>query len=123
MIQKVIKKRLEDFHNPIPRDNTQEKEKEIVIHHQTAYNKHHEDEKKAILGILRRGTTPLAPYNKITARIYCKPNLTSSLIMKNSTAPSREKEVESDIVYKFVCADEQCQSPQKCYIRHTTTTL
>ena len=66
---------------------------------------------------------PLAPYKKVVLRTYSKPNLTSSLLMRNSTAPKVTHANETNIVYEFKCPDDACQRRSITYIGLTTTTL
>ena len=73
--------------------------------------------------IVERGAIPLAPYEKLVLRTYCKPTLTASLLMRNSTAPRITHENETNIVYQFKCSDDACQRRNITYIGLTTTKL
>ena len=73
-------------------------------------------------GIVKRGVTPTDPSNTIDFRIFCKPNLTRSLIMRNSTAPITPKETTTNVVYKFSCQEGRCDGSNN-YIGRTSTTL
>ena len=65
----------------------------------------------------------MAPYERVNLRTYCKPNLTASLLMRNSTAPRRQEDQETNVVYQFTCPDDACQRRKTTYIGLTTTTL
>ena len=103
--------------------DTTSKEDELIIYHKMSYSSAYKDECNSLKGIINRGVTPKDPYRKIHLRIYSKPNLVASMLMKNSTAPQGSKETWTNVVYKFSCSEEMCKSPSKNYIGHTTTTI
>ena len=120
MIEAAISKKMEEFNqqatgNPI--------EESLTIYHRLDYSSAYREECQALKGIFSRGVTPRDPYKKIHLRIFSKPNLTSSLVMRNSTAPIGTKEMRTNVVYKFVCPEEMCKSHAKDYIGHTSTTI
>ena len=55
-------------------------------------------------------------------RIYCKPSLTRSLIMRNSTAPRVARELSTNVIYNYKCQQDHCDGTQS-YIGRTLTTL
>ena len=99
------------------------KEEHIIIYHRLQYGSAYKEESAALRGIINRGVIPEAPYKKIQLRIYSKPNLVSSMVMKNSTAPRLPKAECTNVVYKFSCPEEMCKSPIQDYIGHTRTTI
>ena len=121
LIQDVINRRMNKFYENTERED--DKSKNIVIYHQIGYSARFEDEKKILSSIIKRGTTPITPYEKITPRIYSKPNTTAAIIIKNNTTQPEKKEEKTNVVYKFTCSEEACQSPQRTYIGHTSTAL
>ena len=120
LIEKVIKKKLEQYAEPtqLPTPN---KEK-ITIYHQNTFHDRYREECDALKNIIKRGVTPTDHNTIIDLRIYCKPNLTSSLIMRNSTAPRTQKEAITNVVYKFSCQEGRCDG-SKTYIGRTSSTL
>ena len=119
IIENAIKKKMDDFHRLAPKI----KEEDLTLYYQLNYGTAFKDECRTLRGIIQRGVTPKAPYQNVNLRIYSKPNLVASLVMKNSTAPDVSKEMWTNVVYKFTCAEEMCKSPSKTYIGHTTTTI
>ena len=95
----------------------------ISIYYRMNYGTAYNQESQAIRGIIRRGVTATEENRKIDLRIYCRPNLMASLIMKNSSVPPKEKEEKTNVVYKFKCSEGNCESPESIYIGFTTTTL
>ena len=93
------------------------------MYHRLEYGLAYKDESHALKGIVDRGVTPREPYKKILLKIYSKPNLTASLLIKNNTAPEGPKEMCTNVVYKFSCLEETCKSPSKDYLGHTITIL
>ena len=51
--------------------------------------------------IVKRGVTPVELDHEVSLRIFCRPNLTATLIMKNTNATKPALENESNIDYKF----------------------
>ncbi|XP_066970184.1 uncharacterized protein C6orf132 homolog [Macrobrachium rosenbergii] len=98
-------------------------DKNIIIYLRTEYSDRFEDEKKAITNIIKRGITPKAPFDQVHVRVYCKPNLTASLIMRSIASPKPEKEDGTIVVYRFTCPERMCQSSTKTYAGLTSTTL
>ena len=88
-----------------------------------SYNNAFRQEANALKCICKRGVATNDPEKSISLRIYCKPNLLSSLIMKNSTAPPESKEAATNVVYRFTCNEGNCESSQKVYIGYTTNKL
>ena len=122
MIETSIKKKMDEFCLQETTTTTREDEK-LVIYHRLPYGSAYKDECEALRGIINRGIVPKTPYKKIHLRIYSKPNIVASMVMKNSTAPIVSKEECTNVVYKFSCPEEICKSHIKDYIGHCTTTL
>ena len=122
MIEESIKKKMNEFCLEAKANNTN-KEETLVVYHRLTYGSAYKDECQALRGIFDRGITPKQPIKNIHLRLYSKPNLVSSMIMKNSTAAGRAKEMCTNVVYKFTCSEEMCKSPSKDYVGHTKTTL
>ena len=122
MIETAINKKMEEFQEQATSTNTPSQEN-LTLYYHLEYSSAYREECQALKGILNRGVYPKDPYKKINLRIYSKPNLTSSLVMRNSTAPVVSKEMRTNVIYKFVCPEEMCKSHPKDYIGHTSTTL
>ena len=60
-------------------------------------------------------------YTEIALRIYCKPSLTRSLIMRNSTAPRVARELSTNVIYNFKCQQGHCNGTQSLTGRTSTT--
>ena len=121
MIEEDIRKQMDYFHdgqNEKSNDN-----KDIIIYHKMSYNNAFKQEENVLKNICKRGITPTDPDRSVCIRIYSKPNLMSSLVMKNSTTPPKTKEAMTNVVYRFTCNEGNCESPKKTYIGLTTTTL
>ena len=74
--------------------------------------------------IVKRGATPIAPFEKLSLRIFCQSPKVSALIMKNSTVVRKtNKETETNVVYHFRCSVDACQRRTSDYIGLTTQTL
>ena len=122
MIEAAIKKKMDAFYQQ-ETNNATTNQDELVIYHKLSYSSAYKEECHALKGIINRGVTPKDPYKKIQLRIYSKPNLVASLLMKNGTAPQGSKDVCTNVVYKFSCPERMCKSSSKSYIGHTTTTI
>ena len=120
MIETVISSKLDQFasttETPIPPKNR------IILYYQNHYHEQYKNECDALKGIIKRGITPTDPDTTIDFRIYCKPNLTRSLIMRNSTAPKTSKEASTNVIYKFICQESRCDGSSS-YIGRTSTSL
>ena len=100
-------------------ENTKEK---IVIYHQNHFHDRYQDECSALRNIITRGVTPTNQNTEVDLRIYCKPSLTRSLVMRNSTAPRAPREDSTNVVYKFSCMEGHCDG-SSTYIGRTSSTL
>ena len=100
---------------------TPPKEK-IAIYYKNTFHERYRDECDALRNIIKRGVTPTNQDAIIDLRIFCKPNLISSLIMRNSTAPRSPREVTTNVVYKFSCQEGRCDG-SSTYIGRTSSTL
>ena len=122
MVEECIRRKMDKFASSeeIPTD---ENNSVIPIYYKMNFGTAYNQEAKVVQGIIRRGLSPTDENTKIDLRIYCRPNLMSSLVMKNSTAPPKEKSLKTNVVYKFTCPEGNCESPTTTYIGHTTTHL
>ena len=120
LIEEVIRQKLDKYAAPAQK-NIQERHT-IVIYHQNTFHEKYKEECNAIQSIIKRGVFPLTENADIKLRIYCKPNLTRSLVMRNSTAPRLPKEATTNVVYRFTCPESCCDS-SRSYIGRTSTTL
>ena len=103
--------------------NEENKEDNIVIYHHVTFGSQYKQETEAVKKIVERGATPLQPHGKITIRTYSRPNYTASLLMRNNTAPKREHEAETNVIYHFTCPDDACRHRTADYVGLTTRTL
>ncbi|XP_076069727.1 uncharacterized protein LOC143041604 [Oratosquilla oratoria] len=108
MIEDVIKKKLDQYATPDPAPN--QVTNQITIYHQNHFHSHYKLECNAIKDILKRGVIRTDKDSSINVRIFCKANLTRSLIMKNSTTPKIPKEASTNVVYKFTCLEGCCDN-------------
>ena len=120
LIEKVIKKKLDQYAEPA-QPPTPPKEK-ITIYHKNTFHDRYRDECDALRNIIKRGVTPTNSDTIIDLRIFCNPNLISSLIMRNSTAPRAPRESTTNVVYKFSCQEGRCDG-SSTYIGRTSSTL
>ena len=120
LIEKVIKKKLDQFAEPAQLP-TPPQEK-ITIYHQNTFHDQYREECDALRGIIKRGVTPTNRDAIIDLRIFCKPNLIRSMVMRNSTAPRAPREATTNVVYKFTCQEGRCDG-SSTYIGRTSSTL
>ena len=120
LIEKVIKKKL-DVYAEQPQLPTPAREK-ITIYHSNTFHDRYRDECDALKNIIKRGVTPTNRDAIIDLRIFSRPNLISSLIMRNSTAPRAPREATTNVVYKFSCQEGRCDG-SNTYIGRTSSTL
>ena len=120
LIEKVIKKKLDQYAEPA-QPPTPPKEK-ITIYHKTTFHDRYREECDALRSIIKRGITSINRDAIMDLRIFCKPNLISSLIMRNSTAPRVPREATTNVVYKFSCQEGRCDG-SSTYIGRTSSTL
>ena len=120
LIEEGIRKQMEIFYKGNEKENKGEK---ITIYHKMNYNNAFKQEANALRSICKRGVKTIDPEKSIHLQIYSKPNLLSSLIMRNSTAPPEPKEAMTNVVYRFKCNEGNCESSNKVYIGYTTNTL
>ena len=119
LIEETIKKKMDKFYNKTPPATTRQK---ITIYHQNHFHNQYREECNAIKSIIKRGVTPTNEDTDIDLRIYCRPSLTKSLVMRNSTAPRAPRESTTNVVYKFSCMEGHCDG-SKTYIGRTSSTL
>ena len=122
LIEEVISQKISHFIEKKANNRT-EKEKTITVYHQMSYGTQHEKEVEALKNIIRRGVDVQKPFEHLSLRIYCRPNTTSSLIMRNSTTEKRSLEETTNVVYEFKCPVDACKHRTITYIGLTTTTL
>ena len=123
MVENCIRAKMDKFQNEETNRHEVEEERKISLYYRMNYGTKFQEESKVIRGIIRRGVTTVDPDKRIDLRIYCRPNQMASLVMKNSTAPPKEKEERTNIVYKFKCPERDCESSEVSYIGLTRTTL
>ncbi|KAK3862297.1 hypothetical protein Pcinc_031825 [Petrolisthes cinctipes] len=99
LIKNVIRQKLDK--NTKPDQPAARQPPKIIIYHQNHFHDRYQEECHALKSINRRGVTPTDPTTIIHFRIYCKPNLTRSLVMRNSTAPATPNKTTTNVVYKF----------------------
>ena len=123
MIESVISRKLDTFINQDRNKNT-EKDKNLVIYHRLDYNTHFREDADVLRRIVKRGVTPIQPFDKLSLRIYCRSPKVSGLLMRNSTVEKKWRiEKETNVVYHFRCNVDACQRHKSNYIGHTTQTL
>ena len=120
LIEEVIKTKLEKY--AAPGNETIGNQESIILYYQNSYHNNYKQECDAIKKIIRRGVLPTDASTTVKMRIYCKPNLTRSLFMRNSTAPRTPREATTNVVYKFNCMEGRCDG-SNTYIGRTSTTL
>ena len=120
LIEKEIKKKLDMFAEPV-QEPTPPKET-ITIYHNNTFHDRYREECDALRNIIKRGVTPTNKDAIINLRIFSKPNLIRSLIMRNSTAPKAPREATTNVVYKFSCQEGRCDG-SSTYIGRTSSTL
>ena len=124
MIEDSIKKKMNEFCLKATSTMTKTtREENLIIYHRLTYGSAYKEECETLQRIVNRGIVPKAPYKKIQLRIHSKPNLVASMLMKNSTAPKLPKDECTNVVYKFSCPEEMCQSHLQNYVGHTRTTI
>ena len=97
--------------------------KRVIIPHCMTYGPSFQDESDAVRKIVKRGVEPVESHGPISLRIYCRPNLTASLVMKNNNTPRPALENETNVVYRFECTVGACRGRSIDYIGLTTTSL
>ena len=123
MIENCINTKMDKFFSQEAARRPETDRGKIPVYYRMSYGSAYNQESQAIRGIIRRGVRTTDQNNQIDLRIYCRPNLMASLVMKNSSAPPKEKEAKTNIVYKFKCPEGNCESPEATYIGLTSTTL
>ena len=123
MIENCIRSKMDKFQKDETRRQEEEEDTTIPLYYKMNYGTKYQDECKVFRGIIQRGVTTVDPQKRIDLRIYCRPNQMASLVMRNSTAPPKEKEARTNIVYKFICPERNCESSEASYIGLTRTTL
>ena len=82
-----------------------------------------QQESDAIRKIVKRGVTPVDLHGEVSLRVFSRPNLTATLVMKNNNAPKPTLANETNVVYRFECTVGPCRGRNIDYIGLTTTTL
>ena len=119
LIEKVINDKLNNYVNKQQKPPLKNK---IIIYYQNFYYDKYKEECDTIKNLIKRNVKPTDPDTEIALRIFCKPSLTRSLIMRNSTAPRVPKEMSTNVIYNFKCQQDHCNGTQS-YIGRTSTTL
>ena len=101
LIEKEIKKKLDRFAEPV--QEPKPPKETITIYHNNTFHDRYREECDALRNIVKRGVTPTNKDAIIDLRIFSKPNLIRSLIMRNSMAPKAPTEAET--VYRFSCQE------------------
>ena len=120
MIEDVKRTRIANFtqgNSTNERDNNT-----IMLYHNLSYASNYEDEADAVKKIIARGVTAVDDNTNIAVRVYCKSQLTASLVMRNSTAPKKALENETNVVYEFSCPDDACRRRSVTYVGLTRQT-
>ena len=120
LIEKVIKTKMDKY--AAPNHENKQNQDSIIIYYQNSYHNNYKQECDAIKNIIQRGIHPTDANTIIKTRIYCKPNLTRSLFMRNSTAPRPPRETTTNVVYQFTCKEGRCDG-SSTYIGRTSSTL
>ena len=102
---------------------TKQTENNIIISHCMTYGSMFRQESDAIRHIVKRGVAPVEPHGDVTLRIYCRPNLTASMVMRNNNAPRPSMENESHVVNRYECTVGACRGRGIDYVGLTTTTV
>ena len=121
MIEEVIGRRIAKFLSTNP--NPKSENNTITLYHNISYGSRYTDEVNALKKIIDRGVQTVDERARIALRVYCRSHLTASLVMRNSTAPKRVHQEETDVVYEFVCPVDACQHRNINYIGLTRKTL
>ena len=121
LIETTINEKLNNYTNKDKKQISQPKDK-IIIYYQNFYHDKYKEECDLIKNIIKRNVKPTDQNSEIALRIYCKPSLTRSLIMRNSTAPRVARELSTNVIYNYKCQQDHCDGTQS-YIGRTSTTL
>ena len=122
MIEECIRRKLDKFQNNTTLRRPEEECQKITLYYKMNYGTAYKEEAEVLQSIIKRGVKTINPETKLDLRVYCKPNQMSSLVMRNSTAPLKEMAAKTNVVYKFVCPERDCEPSNVCYIGLTTTT-
>ena len=122
MVENCIRSKMDKFQEDETNSHEEEVRK-IPLYYRMNYGTKFKDESQVFRGIIQRGVSTINPEEKLDLRIYCRPNQMASLVMRNCTAPPKEKETRTNIVYKFICPERNCESSETSYIGLTRTTL
>ena len=95
----------------------------LSLYHNLSYGSNYEAEVQAVKKIIDRGVQAIDENTTVALRVFCRSQLTASLVMRNSTAPRKAHRNETNVVYEFVCPDEACRPRNINYIGLTRKTL
>ena len=121
MIEEVIRGRVSKL--VTGNQNPEAKPNIITLYYNLAYGSRYKEEAEAVRKIIDRGVQAAEDNTEVSLRVYCRSHLTAALVMRNSTAPRKSQEDETNVVYKFVCPDDACQHRNINYIGLTRKTL
>ena len=85
LTEETIKCKLDKYAIPSPKD--QQPSEQVTIYYQSSFHDRFREESDALKKIIMRGVQPTNQDTKINLRVYCKPNLTRSLFMRNGITP------------------------------------
>ena len=94
-----------------------------MLYHNISYESKFEEEANAVKKMIPQGVQPVDDNTKIVLRMYCRSQLTASLVMRNNTAPKKALEDETNVVYEFTCPDDACRRRNTNYVGLTRRTL
>ena len=123
MIEDCIRRKMDKFQNETTRRRPEEECQKITLYYKMNYGTAYKQESEVVRNIIKRGVRTIDPEMKLDLRVYCKPNQMASLVMRNSTAPPKEKAAKTNVVYKFECPERDCEPSNVSYIGLTSTTL
>ena len=123
MVEDCIRRKMDKFQDETTPRRPEEECQKITLYYKLNYGTAYKQETEAVKNIIKRGVQTTNSETKIDLRVYCKPNQMASLVMRNSTAPPKEKEAKTNVVYKFLCPERDCEPSSVSYIGLTSTTL
>ena len=121
-VQAKLRRIIDGWYQGLPPASPTEEGTTHKIFYKSHMSTKYKEDERAIKDIIRRNVTPRESNDKLSIIIYYRSKKTSSLLMKNDTAPRPVGVRRSHVVYKFTCPEEDC-TPLASYVGMTTTTL